>query len=106
MLLFLDAAAGAEVLPARTIETESVIAPVNGSLGLAGDSLAQGDVRVEESGVEHPVAVAGTEGAQVVLISGDRRALRDAAESGALDGPLGSFVAATLAELTSDLVAS
>lgn len=105
-LLFVDAAPGAEVLPARTIGTESVVAPVNGSLEIAGVSLAQGDVRVEESGVSHPPAVAGPDGAQVVLISGDRRALRNAAESGALDGALGRFVATTLAELTSDLVAS
>lgn len=50
----------------------------SGSIDVAGDRLAQGAVRVEEAGVDHPAVVAGPDGAQVVVIFADRRALRSA----------------------------
>ena len=52
------------------------MAPVSGSIDAAGATLSQGDVRVEEADVEHPALVAGPDGAQLVVIFADRRALR------------------------------
>jgi len=57
VLAFLDCAAGTEAVPARSISTETIVAPVSGSID-AGTTLTQGDVRVEESDVEQPALVA------------------------------------------------
>src|SRR6476660_4255336 len=78
VLLLLDCAPGAEVLPVRSMGTEVIVAPVSGSVEAAGTVLGQGDVRLEEGDVAHPAMVAGDDGAQVVVIVGDRRALRSA----------------------------
>ena len=51
--------------------------------------LEQGDVRVEEAGVEHPALVAGPNGAHLVVIVADRRALRAALDEGTMIGDLG-----------------
>lgn len=90
VLVFLDCAAGCEVVPARVIGTESIVAPVAGSVDASGTTLAQGDVRVEEAGVEHSALVAGPEGAQVVVIVADRRALSSALDDGDVAGPFGA----------------
>ena len=103
VLVFLDAAAGTEVVPLRSIGTETIVAPVSGSIEVAGATLAQGDVRVEEAGVDHPALVAGPDGAQLVLIVGDRRALRSALADGTMAGPLGSTLSTVLEDLQRQL---
>lgn len=103
VLVFLDCAAGCEAVPARTVGSETILAPVSGSVDAAGDALAQGDVRVEEAGVEHPALVAGADGVQLVAIFADRRALRAALDAGTLAGPLGAALSDVLAELQSQL---
>ena len=54
VLLLLDGAPGAEVLPARSMGTEVIVAPVSGSVDAAGTVLGQGDVRLEEGGARAP----------------------------------------------------
>src|SRR3954463_9750952 len=61
VLVFLDCAAGAEALPARSIGSETIVAPVTGSVEVGDTTLAQGMVRLEEADVEHPVLTAGTD---------------------------------------------
>ena len=90
VLVFLDCAAGGEAVPARSIGSETIVAPVSGSIDAAGTTLAQGDVRVEEADVDHPALVAGPDGAQLVLIFADRRALRSALDDGTMAGALGA----------------
>ena len=68
VLVFLDCAAGCEAVSSHALATETIIAPVTGSVDAAGTTLAQGDVRLEEADVEHPALAAGPDGAQVVII--------------------------------------
>src|SRR5207245_1048897 len=82
VLVFLDCAVGCEAVPARSISSETIVAPVVGSIDAAGVTLTEGDVRVEEPDVEHPALVAGADGAQLVVIFADRRALRSALDHG------------------------
>jgi hypothetical protein len=99
VLLFLDCAAGSEALPARTIGTEAIVAPVAGSVEAAGVVLAQGDVRVEEADVAQPPLVAGPDGVQLVVIVGDRRALRTALDDHRIDGALADALSPVLTDL-------
>jgi len=103
VLLFLDCAAGREAVPTRVIGTEAIVAPVSGSVECAGVELEQGDVRVEEAGVEHPAVVAGPNGAHLVVIVADRRALRAALDEGTVAGDLGRALSPVLADLQDQL---
>jgi hypothetical protein len=103
VLLFLDCAANCEALPTRTISSETVVAPVLGSVTAAGVTLTQGDVRMEEGDIEQPALVAGPDGAQLVVIFADRRALRSALDGGAVGGSLGAALSSALAELQGEL---
>jgi hypothetical protein len=58
---------------------------------------------VEEAGVEHPALVAGPDGAHLVVIVADRRALRAALDAGTLPGPLGRALSPVLEDLQSQL---
>jgi len=103
VLVFLDCAAGCEAFPVHAIGSETIVAPVSGSV-VAGDAtLTQGDVRLEEPDVEHWSLVAGPDGVQLVVIFADRRALRAALDDGTLAGPLGTALSTTLAELQGQL---
>ena len=106
VLVFLDCAAGCEAVPTRSIGTETIVAPVSGSIDAAGVVLAQGDVRVEEADVRHPALVAGPDGVQLVLIVADRRALRAAIDDGAFAGTLGDALATVLTDLQGELALS
>jgi hypothetical protein len=99
--VFFQAVAGAPILPARTVASETLLAPLSGSIQLAGATLRQGEVRLEESDVEQPALIAGDDGAEVVVIFTDRRALKDALDNGALQSEV---LARTLAELADQLV--
>ena len=103
VLVLLDCEAGTEALPGRTLGTEAIVAPVGGSVDAAGVVLAQGDVRVEEAGTAQPALVAGPDGAQLVVIVGDRRELRTALDGAGLAGPLGAALAGVLADLEGQL---
>ncbi len=103
VLVFLDCAAGAEAVPARSIDSEAIVVPVSGSIAADGATLSQGDVRVEEAGVDHPALVAGPDGAQLVVIFADRRALRSALDDGTMAHALGAALSTVLAELQSQL---
>ena len=103
VLVFLDCAAGCEAVPARSIGSETIVAPVSGWVDAAGATMAQGDVRVEERDVEHPALVAGSDGTQLVVIFADRRALRSALDDGTMAGTLGDALSTVLAELQSQL---
>jgi hypothetical protein len=103
VLVFLDCAAGCEAVPAHAIRSETIVAPVSGSVAGAGTTLTQGDVRVEERNVEHPALVAGPDGAQLVVIFADRRALRSALNERTLVGPLSAALSTALIELQSQL---
>lgn len=84
-MLFLDADAGAEVLPTRTLGTEVLLAPVAGSVTIDGDDLETGNVRLDEADAAASAAIAGDNGAQLVAIVADRRGLSAALTSGGLD---------------------
>lgn len=99
VLVFLDCAAGCEAVPARVVGTETIVAPVSGSIDVGGTTLAQGDVRLEEADIEHPALVAGPDGAQIVVVVADRRALSSALDDGALSGALGVALSTVLPEL-------
>jgi hypothetical protein len=103
VLVFLDCAAGCEAVSAHVLGTETIVAPVAGSVAAAGTTLAQGDVRLEEADVEHPALVAGPDGAQLVLIVADRRALGSALAGGTLAGALGAALSEVLPKLLRDL---
>lgn len=103
VLLLLDGAPGAEVLPARSMGTEVIVAPVSGTVDAAGTVLGQGHVRLEESGFAHPALVAGDDGAQVVVIVGDRRALRSAVAARQVGGALGDALPTILDDLDGQL---
>jgi hypothetical protein len=103
VLVFLDCAAGAEAIGAHALGTEVIVAPVGGSVDAAGTALAQGDVRLEEADVEHPALVAGPDGAQLVLLVADRRALSSALDGGTVTGALGTALATVLPNLLRDL---
>jgi hypothetical protein len=106
VLVFLDCAAGCEALPTRRIGTETIVAPVTGSVVAAGSTLAQGDVRLEQADVEHPAVVAGPDGVQLVLVVADRRALRSALGDGTVAGALGATLSTVLADLQRDLASA
>jgi hypothetical protein len=103
VLVFLHCAPGREAVPARSIGSETIVAPVFGAVEAAGATLTQGDVRVEEGDVEHPALVSGPDGAQLVLIFADRRALLAALDEGTLAGTLGGALSTVLPELQSQL---
>jgi hypothetical protein len=103
VLLFLDCAAGTEALPVRSIGTEAIVAPVSGSVDAAGVALGQGDVRVEEAGVEQPTLVAGPDGAHLVVIVADRRALREALDAATVGGALAGALSPVLDDLQRQL---
>lgn len=103
VLVFLDGAAGCETVPARVIGSETIVAPISGSIDAGGTTLRRGDVRVEEANVGHPALVAGPDGVQLVVIFADRRALRAALDDGTLGGAVGVALAGVLAELQSQL---
>src|SRR5688500_9064456 len=103
VLVFLDCAAGAEAIPARSIRAETILAPVSGSVEIAGATLTHGDVRVEEGDAQHPALVAGPDGAQLVAIFADRRALRSALDDGRMAGTLGDALSTVLTQLQSQL---
>jgi hypothetical protein len=103
VLAFLDCAAGCEAIPARSIGAETIVAPVFGSVEAAGATLTQGDVRLEEGDVEHPALLAGPDGAQLVVIFADRRALLSALDEGTLAGTLGGALSTVLPELQRQL---
>ena len=103
VLVFLDCAAGREAVPTRVLGTEVLVAPVAGSVEAGGATLAQGDVRLEEADVQHPALVAGPDGAQLVLIVADRRALGSALDDGSVAGDLGAALSTVLPSLLGDL---
>ena len=103
VLVFLDCAAGREAVPTRVIGSETIVAPVSGSVDAAGARLSQGDVRVEERDVEHPALIAGPDGAQIVVIFADRRALQSAVDDGTMAGTLGGAMSTVLTELYNQL---
>lgn len=103
VLVFIDCAADREAAPARTLASETIVAPVSGSVDAAGTTLVQGDVRVEERDVPHPALVAGPDGVQLVMIFADRRGLKSALLAGTFAGPIGAALSTTLAELQDQL---
>ena len=103
VLVFLDCAAGVEAVPARSIGSETIVAPVSGTIDAAGSTLAPGEVRLEEADVDHPALTAGPDGVQLVLLFADRRALRSALDVGAVAGTLGGALSSALAKLQGEL---
>ena len=103
VLVFLACAAGCEAIPSHSVGTEAIVAPVAGSVVADGVELTQGDVRVEEADIRHPALVAGPQGAHLVLIFADRRALRVALDNGGIEGPLSGALSSVLADLEHQL---
>ena len=103
VLVFLACGPGREAIPRHSIGTEAIVAPVSGSVQADGVDLTQGDVRVEAADVRHPALVAGPEGAHLVVIFADRRALRVALDDGGIEGPLSGALSSVLADLERQL---
>jgi hypothetical protein len=104
VLVLLDCDANCEALPDRVVPTEVIVAPVSGSVDAAGVLLEQGDVRVEEAGIEQPALVAGPQGVHLVVIFADRRALRAALDANAIRGDLGRALVQVVSELESQIM--
>jgi hypothetical protein len=105
VLVFLACGPGREAIDSHSIGAETIVAPVFGSVEAHGVELTQGDVRVEEADVRQPALVAGPEGAHLVIVFADRRALRVALDDGGIDGPLSGALSSVLADLESQLAA-
>jgi hypothetical protein len=103
VLVFLTCGAGREAISSHSIGTEAIVAPVSGSVEADGVDLTQGDVRVEEPDVRHPALVAGPEGAHLVVIFADRRAVRIALDDGGIEGPLSGALSSVLTDLECQL---
>jgi hypothetical protein len=103
VLVFLACGADRVAIHSHVIGTEAIVAPVSGSVQSDGVQLTQGDVRVEEADVGHPALVAGPDGADLVVIFADRRALRDALDDGGIEGPLSGALSSVLADLEAQL---
>jgi hypothetical protein len=103
VLVMLSCGAGREAIPRRLIGTEAIVAPVSGSVEADGVALSQGDVRLEEADVRHPALVAGPEGAHLVVIFADRRAVRVALDDDGIEGPLCGALSSVLADLEREL---
>ena len=103
VLVLLHGDAGREVLPARSVDTEVVVVPVSGSADAAGAVLTQGDVRVEEADTAQPALVAGPDGADVVVLVADRRALRTALDDATFTGGVADAIARALPTLQAQL---
>lgn len=102
----IDAAPGTVALGARTLETETLLAPVSGSITAGDDVLDQGSVRLEAAGVEQPALLAGDEGVQLIAIVGDRSALRRSLAGGGFgEQDAAAAMSAHLDDLTAELVA-
>lgn len=82
VITLIDAAPDTVALGPRTLDTETLIVPVSGSITANNDVLEQGCVRLEAAGAEHPALLAGHEGVQLIAIVGDRSALRKALADG------------------------
>ncbi len=104
VLVFLDCAAGAQALPARSIGAETIVVPVSGSITAADTTLTHGDVRVEDADANHPALIAGADGAQLVALFADRRAVRSALDEGTLADSLGAALSTVLDELQGQLL--
>ena len=103
VIVLLDGAPGATCLPARSIGSDTLVAPVTGTVDAAGTTLGQGDVRIEEPAGTHPELVAGPDGVQLVALFADRRALRTALDEGTVGSPLGGALSTVLADLQGQL---
>jgi hypothetical protein len=103
VLVFVDCTAGTEAVPVHSIGSETMVAPVSGSIDAAGVTMSQGDVRVAEADVDHPALVAGPDGSQVVIIFADRRELRSALDDGRMSGALGAALSPVLEDLQRQL---
>jgi hypothetical protein len=101
VLVFLDCEAGCEAMPAHSIGTEVIVAPVSGSVEAAGVVLEQGDV--EEANVEQPALVAGPNGVHLVVIFADRSALRAALDATTIGGSVGAALSGVVPELEGQL---
>src|SRR3978361_1267290 len=106
VLVFVDCAAGNDAVPARSIGSETLIAPVSGSIDAGGGTMSQVAVRVEKAPVDHPARAAGPDGAQVVIIFADRRELRSALDDGRMSGALGAALSPVPRDLVPDLLPS
>lgn len=85
VICMVSAEPGAVLWPARTLDTETLVLPIEGSVMSAGETLDQGSIRLEAAGVATEAFVAGPEGAGLVAIVGDRRALAAALQGGGFD---------------------
>ncbi|MFV0524204.1 MAG: hypothetical protein ACK5RL_06875 [Acidimicrobiales bacterium] len=97
--------AGAVAWPARTLATETLLVPVDGSVEVDGAILDQGSVRLDAAGVAARELVAGPDGVSLVAIVGDRRTLRGDGPDGFADPTFTTVMASHITDLLADLVA-
>ncbi|MBA4094637.1 MAG: hypothetical protein C0489_11185 [Candidatus Accumulibacter sp.] len=74
-LLTLRADAGHIAIPAQLCASETILAVVRGSVTIEGRCYSAGDIRVQRAGAPSAAAIAGGEGADLVYMIADRRAL-------------------------------
>lgn len=78
MVITMRAAAGTVIMLPIMFDTETVVAPVAGTLLAGDDRLEAGDVRFERTGAQRAALVAGDRGVDLVYVIADRRALSQA----------------------------
>jgi hypothetical protein len=81
LILMARADAGTELLPVTSLATEVLVMVVSGSLSIGDRVHEQGDLRLQASTAPLPAVAAGPDGADVVVIVGDRSALADVPDS-------------------------
>lgn len=75
VLLTLRADAGRTAVPALSSEGEVIVTVARGTVAIGGQLYATGDVRVQRAGAPCPAVVAQEEGADLLYMIADRRAL-------------------------------
>ncbi len=103
VFVFLDCDPAATAMGPRLIGSETLLAPIAGSITAADVTLRQGAVRIEEADVLQPPLIVGPDGAQLVAVFADRRALRAAIDDATMDGAVAEFLSDVLPKLYGDL---
>ncbi|MEZ5376909.1 MAG: hypothetical protein R2733_10395 [Acidimicrobiales bacterium] len=105
VVCLIDAEPGAVAWPARTLDTETLIVPIDGSVEADGVTLEQGSVRLDASGVAESALAAGSGGVRLAAIVGNRQALLAGQPFGADDDAVATAVTAAVTELLATLTA-
>lgn len=81
IVLTLHGAAGATIVPALTLATETTFAVVCGEVTVGAQRYVTGDVRIQRAGPSSEALIAGPDGADLAYLIADRQAILEAVRS-------------------------